>query len=77
MSSKGDVESKMPEAETEANERRRRTREKLRQQLKDGVLEERDVEIEVQQQSFPMLEMMQPPQGMEGTEMNFSENART
>ena len=73
VSSKGDVESKMPEAETEANERRRRTREKLRQQLKDGVLEERDVEIEVQQQSFPMLEMMQPPQGMEGTEMNFSE----
>ncbi|HET9387729.1 MAG TPA: AAA family ATPase, partial [Gemmatimonadales bacterium] len=73
VSSKGDVQSKMPEAETEANERRRRTREKLRQQLKDGKLEERDVEIEVQQQSFPMLEMMQPPQGMEGTEMNFSE----
>ena len=73
VSSKGDVQSKIPEAETEATERRRRTREKLRQQLKDGQLEERDVEIEVQQQSFPMLEMMQPPQGMEGTEMNFSE----
>jgi ATP-dependent HslUV protease ATP-binding subunit HslU len=73
VSSKGDVESKLPEAETEANERRRRTREKLRIQLKEGQLEERDVEIEVQQQSFPMLEMMQPPQGMEGTEMNFSE----
>jgi ATP-dependent HslUV protease ATP-binding subunit HslU len=73
VSSKGDVQPKIPEAETEASERRRRTREKLRQQLKDGLLEERDVEIEVQQQSFPMLEMMQPPQGMEGTEMNFSE----
>ncbi len=73
VSSKGDVESKLPEAETEANERRRRTREKLRQQLKDGVLEERDVEIEVQQQSFPMLEMMQPPQGMEGPDINFGE----
>ena len=73
VSSKGDVESKLPEAETEATERRRRTREKLRQQLKEGQLEERDVEIEVQQQNFPMLEMMQPPQGMEGTEMNFSE----
>src|SRR5467141_1530548 len=35
-SSKGDVESKLPEAETEANERRRRTREKLRAQLKEG-----------------------------------------
>ncbi len=73
VSSKGDVESRLPEAETEANERRRRTREKLRQQLKDGVLEERDVEIEVQQQSFPMLEMMQPPQGMEGPDINFGE----
>ena len=73
VSSKGDVQSKMPEAETEQQERRRRTREKLRQQLKDGQLEERDVEIEVQQQSFPMLEMMQPPQGMEGPEMNFGE----
>jgi ATP-dependent HslUV protease ATP-binding subunit HslU len=73
VSSKGDVESKLPEAETEATERRRRTREKLRQQLKDGQLEERDVEIEVQQQSFPMLEMMQPPQGMEGPDINFGE----
>jgi ATP-dependent HslUV protease ATP-binding subunit HslU len=73
VSSKGDVQPKVPEAETEASERRRRTREKLRQQLKEGQLEERDVEIEVQQQGFPMLEMMQPPQGMEGTEMNFSE----
>jgi len=73
VSSKGDVESKLPEAETEANERRRRTREKFRAQLKDGQLEERDVEIEVQQQSFPMLEMMQPPQGMEGPDINFGE----
>jgi ATP-dependent HslUV protease ATP-binding subunit HslU len=73
VSSKGDVESKLPEAETEANERRRRTREKLRAQLKDGQLEERDVEIEVQQQNFPMLEMMQPPQGMEGPDMNLGE----
>ncbi|PYP96043.1 MAG: HslU--HslV peptidase ATPase subunit [Gemmatimonadetes bacterium] len=73
VSSKGDVQPKVPEAETEAQERRRRTREKLRQQLKDGQLEERDVEIEVQQQNFPMLEMMQPPQGMEGPDINFGE----
>ena len=73
VSSKGDVQPKLPEAETEQNERRRRTREKLRQQLKDGLLEERDVEIEVQQQSFPMLEMMQPPQGMEGADINIGE----
>src|SRR5437773_6988560 len=47
-SSKGDVTSKPPEADTEAQERRRRSREKLRQQLKEGKLEERDVEVEVQ-----------------------------
>src|SRR5262245_23539790 len=73
VSSKGDVQPKIPEAETEQQERRRRTREKLRQQLKDGLLEERDVEVEVQQQGFPMLEMMQPPQGMEGPDINFGE----
>ena len=65
--------SKAPEGDAEAVERRRRTREKLRQQLKDGKLEERDVEIEVQQQSHPMLEWMQPPQGMEGQDINFAE----
>src|SRR5207249_8161449 len=41
--------------------------------FKDGKLEERDVEVEVQQEGFPMLEMMQPPQGMEGTDMNLTE----
>src|SRR5207249_3486424 len=37
------------------------------------VRTEREVEIEVQQQGFPGLEMMQPPQGMEGTDVNFTE----
>jgi ATP-dependent HslUV protease ATP-binding subunit HslU len=73
VSSKGDVTPKVAEVDAEQQERRRRTREKLRQQLKDGLLEEREVEIEVQQQSFPMLEMMQPPQGMEGPDVNFTE----
>ena len=73
VSSKGDVTPAASEADTEAQERRRRTREKLRQQLKEGTLEEREVEIEVQQQGFPGLEMMQPPQGMEGTDVNFTE----
>ena len=73
VSSKGDVTPKVEEADVEAQERRRRTREKLRQQLKEGKLEEREVEIEVQQQGFPMLEMMQPPQGMEGPDFNFTE----
>jgi ATP-dependent HslUV protease ATP-binding subunit HslU len=73
VTSKGEVSSKPNEADAEQQERRRRTREKLRQQLKEGQLEERDVEIEVTQQNFPPLEFMQPPQGMEGTDMNFME----
>src|SRR5207245_2502960 len=35
--------------------------------------EEREVEVEVQQQGFPGLEMMQPPPGMEGPDFNFVE----
>src|SRR5689334_13964873 len=73
VSSKGDVTSKPLEGDVETQERRRRTREKLRQQLKEGKLEEREVEVEVQQQAFPGMEMMQPPQGMEGPDFNFTE----
>ncbi len=73
VSSKGDVTPKTPEADASAQERRKRSREKLREQLKEGKLEEREVEIEVQQQAFPMLEMMQPPPGMEGPDVNFGE----
>src|SRR5438034_7763821 len=73
VSSKGDVTPKAPEAEQSAQDRWRRTREKLRQQLQKGELEEREVEVEVQQQGFPGLEMMQPPPGMEGPDFNFVE----
>ena len=73
VSAKGDVTPKAAEADAEAVERRRRTREKMRQQLKDGQLEERDVEIEVAQQGYPMLEMMQPPEGPQGPDVNFVE----
>ena len=72
VSSKGDVTPKPQGAAPETEERRRRTREKLRQQLKEGTLEERDVEIEVQQQSYPGIDLMQPPQ-MEGTDVNLTE----
>ncbi len=54
-------------------ERQRRTREKLRQMLKDGKLEDREVEVEVSQQNFPLFEYMQPPPGMEGADVNFME----
>ncbi len=53
-------------------ERRRRTREKLRQLLKDGKLEDREVEIEIQQS--PSLDgMMIPMGGGEGMDYNFTE----
>jgi ATP-dependent HslUV protease ATP-binding subunit HslU len=60
-------------AETSAEESRSRSREKLRTLLADGKLDDREVEIEVAPQSYPMLDMMQPPQGMEGTDFNFTE----
>ncbi len=55
------------------DERRQRSREKLRQMLAEGRLDDRDVEIEVTAQGYPGLEMLQPPQGMEGTDINFTE----
>ena len=76
VSSKGDAQRQEPEPAAgteEAVERQRKTREKLRQMLKDGKLEEREVEVEVSQQNFPLLEFMQPPPGSEGTDVNFME----
>ena len=60
-------------AESEDDERRSRSREKLRQLLIDGKLDDREVEIEVAPQNYPMLDLMQPPQGMEGADINFTE----
>ena len=54
-----------------ARERYQRTRDKLRQLLRDGQLEQREVEIEVTQPS-PMLEVMTPQGAPEGME-NFTE----
>src|SRR5690606_33036801 len=58
----------------EEDDRRTRSREKLRQLLIDGKLDDREVDIEVQAQNFPSLDMMpQPPQQMEGTDVNWGE----
>ncbi|MGB7212795.1 MAG: ATP-dependent protease ATPase subunit HslU [Gemmatimonadales bacterium] len=64
-----------PEAEAGAavlpeQERRARVLDTLREQLKDGKLDEREVEIELAAQSYPMPEWMQPPQGPEGADFN-------
>jgi ATP-dependent HslUV protease ATP-binding subunit HslU len=66
-------QAKAERASSAEEERRQRSREKLREMLADGRLDDREVEIEVTPQSFPMMEMMQPPQGMEGTDFNFTE----
>jgi ATP-dependent HslUV protease ATP-binding subunit HslU len=58
---------------TADDERRARSREKLRDMLAEGRLDDREVEIEITPQSLPMFDLMQPPQGMEGQDINFSE----
>ena len=63
-------------AVTVEDERHRRTREKLRQLLRDGKLEEREVEVEVTQEGIPMLDMMPQQPGMEGPDINFTEMLR-
>ncbi len=58
--------------DTDGGDRWSRTREKLRTLLKDGHLEDREVEVEVQQ--TPALDgMMIPMGGMEGMDFNFTE----
>lgn len=54
------------------DERRERTREKLRGLLRDGKLEERIVEVEVQQ-AASIENLMMPMGGMEGMDFNFTE----
>jgi ATP-dependent HslUV protease ATP-binding subunit HslU len=66
-------QAKAEKVPTADEERRQRSREKLREMLVDGRLDDREVEIEVVPQSFPMMELMQPPQGLEGTDFNFTE----
>ena len=77
VSSRGEVESQTAEPEGDGGtgdaERHRRTREKLRKLLRDNKLEDRELEVEVAQQGLPIFELMQSPQGMEGTDINLGE----
>ena len=61
-----------PNGDASLAERRARTRQKLRKLLVDGHLEERTVEIDIQQ-GMPMGSMMLPMGGMDGMDMNISE----
>ncbi len=71
VSSSGQAKSERPPSPEE--ERRQRAREKLREMLGDGRLDDREVEVEVAQQGYPMMELIQPPQGVEGMDINFTE----
>lgn len=55
-----------PSIQGEADSRQR-TRERLREMLKKGLLDEREVEVEVEEKAFPMIEIFAPP-GMEEIE---------
>jgi ATP-dependent HslUV protease ATP-binding subunit HslU len=66
-------QAKAERGATAEDDRRSRSREKLRAMLAEGQLDDREVEIEVTPQGFPIMEMMQPPQGMEGPDINFTE----
>ncbi|HET6765039.1 MAG TPA: ATP-dependent protease ATPase subunit HslU, partial [Longimicrobiaceae bacterium] len=65
-------EASETKAEEETRERRERTREKFRALLKDDKLEDREVEVDVQQ-NVAFENMMVPMGGMEGMDNNFME----
>ncbi len=72
MRKKGVSTNALTVEQRQAQERWRRTREKLRAQLKDGLLDERQMEIEVPNDRFPIIEIFSP-MGMEELGVNFQE----
>jgi ATP-dependent HslUV protease ATP-binding subunit HslU len=60
------------EGSTELSESSNRTREKLRQQLREGKLDERMVEIEVRERNFPSFEIV-TNQGVEEMDVNLKD----
>ncbi len=68
----GKTERVDPNGDASMAQRRARTREKLRRLLQDGHLEDRTVDLDVQQGSS-ISGMMFPVGGMEGMDLNFTE----
>ncbi|MGH7585664.1 MAG: ATP-dependent protease ATPase subunit HslU [Gemmatimonadales bacterium] len=67
-------EARAEPAESAEAARRKRSREKLREMLRKGELDDREVEVEVTPPpSFPMLDLLQQTPGMEGEQVNFTE----
>ena len=69
VSSRGEVTEHSDE-DPALRDRRERTREKLRGLLRDGKLEEKDVEVEITQENFPPMDMLQQPDGAQGPDIN-------
>ncbi|MFQ5689659.1 MAG: ATP-dependent protease ATPase subunit HslU [Gemmatimonadota bacterium] len=69
VSAKGQAEERA--AEGASADRKKRTREKLRGLLREGKLDEREVEVEVTESSVPFLDL--GGAGMEGLDWNMSE----
>jgi ATP-dependent HslUV protease ATP-binding subunit HslU len=61
--------SSSPEETEKASETFQKTREKLRQQLREGKLDERSVEVDVRERSFPAFEIVSS-QGVEEMDIN-------
>jgi ATP-dependent HslUV protease ATP-binding subunit HslU len=60
-------------ADPELAARRARSLDKLRQQLKDGALDEREVEVDVAPASYPDPDMWRPPESPENPDFNFGD----
>ena len=74
-SSSGSFDSSIDQIEdtpTAAQEKHNRTREKLRSQLREGLLENRTVELEVRERSFPSFEII-TNQGVEEMDVNLKD----
>ena len=65
-------EKPTPEEAEHQREQHQRTREKLRAQLREGKLDERQVEVEVREKSFPAFEVVSS-QGIEEMDINIKD----
>jgi ATP-dependent HslUV protease ATP-binding subunit HslU len=65
-------EKTTPEEDERQREQYQRTREKLRAQLREGKLDERQVEVDVRERSFPAFEIISS-QGVEEMDVNFKD----
>ena len=64
---------RLEEATPDWEDKQRETREKLRAQLKEGKLDSRSVELEVQQRTLPFVAEVFTPAGVEELDMNLQE----